>query len=118
MVQAMHMLLRHSGMQEQGIGQGAGPMLACYVAAAMHDFEHGGLTNDFLVASADELALTYNDRSPWESHHLAAGFKLLQRPKYDFLLVGWEACSTSCTCLLSCTVCVQCRTSGEAHHLG
>ena len=90
-VQAMHMLLRHSGMQEQGIGQGAGPMLACYVAAAMHDFEHGGLTNDFLVASADELALRYNDRSPWESHHLAAGFKLLQRPKYDFLLVGREA---------------------------
>ena len=51
MVQAMHMLLCHSGMQEHGIGQGAGAMLACYIAAAMHDFEHGGLTNDYLVST-------------------------------------------------------------------
>ena len=37
-------------------------LLACYTAAAVHDFEHGGLTNDFLVSSGDALAVTYNDR--------------------------------------------------------
>ena len=28
----------------------------------LHDFEHGGLTNDFLVSSADPLAIVYNDK--------------------------------------------------------
>ena len=30
----------------------------------MHDFEHRGKTNDFLVNAYDDLAVTYNDRSP------------------------------------------------------
>lgn len=30
----------------------------------MHDYEHLGRTNDFLVNSGDSLALTYNDRAP------------------------------------------------------
>lgn len=37
-------------------------LMACYSAAVMHDFEHGGLTNDFLVNSLDSLAVLYNDR--------------------------------------------------------
>jgi hypothetical protein len=37
-------------------------LMACYTAAVMHDFEHGGLTNDFLVNSLDSLAVLYNDR--------------------------------------------------------
>lgn len=28
----------------------------------LHDFEHGGLTNDFLVSSNDPLAVIYNDK--------------------------------------------------------
>jgi hypothetical protein len=28
----------------------------------LHDFEHGGLTNDFLVSSVDPLAIVYNDK--------------------------------------------------------
>lgn len=51
----------------------------------MHDFEHGGLTNDFLVNSLDLLAVRYNDRSPLENHHLAAAFTLMRKPEYDFI---------------------------------
>jgi hypothetical protein len=51
----------------------------------VHDFEHGGLTNDFLVNSLDLLAVRYNDRSPLENHHLAAAFTLMRKPEYDFI---------------------------------
>lgn len=51
----------------------------------VHDFEHGGLTNDFLVNSLDLLAVRYNDRSPLENHHLAAAFTLMRKPEYDFV---------------------------------
>eukprot|EP00798_Chlamydomonas_sp_ICE-L_P023521 gene23521-9044_t len=51
----------------------------------VHDYEHVGLTNDFLVNSSDSLAIRYNDRAPMENHHLAAAFDLLQRPEYNFL---------------------------------
>ncbi|GBF94222.1 hypothetical protein Rsub_06492 [Raphidocelis subcapitata] len=62
-------------------------MLACYTAASIHDFEHGGLTNDFLVSSTDPLAVIYNDKSPLENHHLAAAFTLLQQPEFNFTSV-------------------------------
>lgn len=51
----------------------------------VHDFEHGGLTNDFLVNSLDGLAVRYNDRSPLENHHLAAAFTLMRQPDFDFI---------------------------------
>lgn len=51
----------------------------------LHDFEHGGLTNDYLVNSMDKLAILYNDRSPLENHHLAAAFTIMCRPEYAFL---------------------------------
>lgn len=51
----------------------------------MHDFGHGGLNNDYLVKSADVLALRYNDRSPLENHHLAGAFQVLRHPECYFL---------------------------------
>jgi hypothetical protein len=42
----------------------------------MHDFNHPGVTNDFLIATSDPLALRYNDRSPLENHHCAAAFAI------------------------------------------
>jgi hypothetical protein len=51
----------------------------------VHDYDHGGLTNDYLIASGHDLALLYNDRAPLESHHAAAAFRLLRRPEYNFL---------------------------------
>lgn len=39
-------------------------LFACYLAAITHDFEHRGVTNDFLIRCSDPLALIYNDISP------------------------------------------------------
>ncbi|KAK9804098.1 hypothetical protein WJX73_007221 [Symbiochloris irregularis] len=53
--------------------------LALYLAAACHDYEHPGVTNDFLIKSGHDWALTHNDQSPLESHHASCGFKVLHK---------------------------------------
>ncbi len=52
--------------------------MAAVFASAIHDTDHPGLTNQFLVNSGSELAIMYNDESVLENHHLAVGFKILQ----------------------------------------
>lgn len=59
-------------------------------AAAIHDFEHTGTTNNFHVQTKSRLAMIYNDRSVLENHHLSVAFRLLQNPDIDILL-GLEA---------------------------
>jgi hypothetical protein len=39
-------------------------VLAALLAAIMHDYEHMGLTNDFLINCSSVLAIRYNDRAP------------------------------------------------------
>jgi 3'5'-cyclic nucleotide phosphodiesterase len=51
----------------------------------VHDYEHGGLTNDFLINTSAPLALTYNDKAPLENHHVSAAFLLLAEPSCNFL---------------------------------
>jgi 3'5'-cyclic nucleotide phosphodiesterase len=53
-------------------------MLAMYVAASVHDYDHPGVNNNFLVQTRDSRALLYNDRSVLENHHCASAFKILQ----------------------------------------
>jgi len=61
-------------------------LMALYLAAAMHDYDHPGRTNAFLVETRDPLALLYNDRSVLESHHSAAAWKLFDsKPEFNFL---------------------------------
>eukprot|EP00798_Chlamydomonas_sp_ICE-L_P024000 gene24001-9572_t len=60
-------------------------LLGCLLGAIVHDYQHTGLTNDFLVNSSDHLAIRYNDRTPMEHHHVAAVFGLLQRADYNFM---------------------------------
>eukprot|EP00300_Choanocystis_sp_HF-7_P017865 c19859_g1_i2.p1 GENE.c19859_g1_i2~~c19859_g1_i2.p1 ORF type:complete len:492 (-),score=80.63 c19859_g1_i2:121-1470(-) len=58
---------------------------ASLVAAGIHDHEHPGLNNDFMIKSGHELALRYNDRSVLENHHVSSGLVILQQPENNFL---------------------------------
>uniref|UniRef100_A0A8C6S931 Phosphodiesterase n=1 Tax=Neogobius melanostomus TaxID=47308 RepID=A0A8C6S931_9GOBI len=61
-------------------------LMALYVAAAMHDYDHPGRTNAFLVATSAPQALLYNDRSVLENHHAAAAWNLfMSQPEFNFL---------------------------------
>ncbi|XP_039985118.1 cAMP-specific 3',5'-cyclic phosphodiesterase 4D-like isoform X1 [Xiphias gladius] len=58
-------------------------IMAALFASAIHDVDHPGVTNQFLINTSSELALMYNDASVLENHHLAVGFKLLQEDNCD-----------------------------------
>ena len=52
-------------------------VFTCIVSAAVHDFEHPGVNNQYLINSSDRLTIRYNDKSVLENHHLAASFELM-----------------------------------------
>lgn len=59
--------------------------MACLIAAAVHDFEHKGLSNPFLVKTGHDRAIRYNDHHVNENHHAAAAFDVLLRDENNFL---------------------------------
>ena len=58
--------------------------MASYWSALVHDYEHGGLNNDFLIKTYHPLAITYNDQSPLENHHAAAAARLFACPELQY----------------------------------
>uniref|UniRef100_A0A1I8I4F0 Phosphodiesterase n=3 Tax=Macrostomum lignano TaxID=282301 RepID=A0A1I8I4F0_9PLAT len=60
-------------------------ILASIFACAIHDVNHPGVTNQFLINTENELAIMYNDASVLENHHCAVAFKLLQEPNSNIL---------------------------------
>eukprot|EP01053_Blabericola_migrator_P000850 Blabericola_migrator_1__849@NODE_1209_length_5104_cov_42_077427_g820_i0_p2_GENE_NODE_1209_length_5104_cov_42_077427_g820_i0NODE_1209_length_5104_cov_42_077427_g820_i0_p2_ORF_typecomplete_len405_score64_00PDEase_I/PF00233_19/4_1e64DUF4736/PF15883_5/40DUF4736/PF15883_5/1_7HD/PF01966_22/0_053_NODE_1209_length_5104_cov_42_077427_g820_i035744788 len=48
------------------------------IAALCHDVDHPGVTNQFLIASEDTLAIRYNDISVLEHHHAAFTFQAMR----------------------------------------
>jgi len=61
-------------------------LMALYTAAAMHDYDHGGRTNNFLVETYSPLAILYNDRSVLENHHAASSWSLFtSSPEFNWL---------------------------------
>ena len=86
-VQMIHMIMHHGGLLRKKVVDDL-MMLAGYIAAAIHDFEHGGVNNDFLIQTRDKLAVTYNDISPLENHHLAAAARLMSETRYRFIEVS------------------------------
>ncbi|KAJ3364983.1 hypothetical protein GGF32_000641 [Allomyces javanicus] len=57
---------------------------AIYFAAIIHDHQHPGVNNLFLISTGDHKATLYNDRSVLENHHLASAFAVLKQDEYNF----------------------------------
>jgi len=59
--------------------------LAVLFAAIIHDVDHPGYTNNFLINTGFyQYALLYNDRSVLENHHLYVGFNTLSSLECNF----------------------------------
>ena len=79
-VQASHYIYKIGGMEGflslQDIAVGI-------IAAFIHDYEHPGVNNQFLIRTKHPKAIRYSDVSPLENHHVAAVFKLWSRTEYN-----------------------------------
>ncbi|KAF6722129.1 Calcium/calmodulin-dependent 3',5'-cyclic nucleotide phosphodiesterase 1C [Oryzias melastigma] len=69
--QTLHYLLIKTGILLE--------IFAVLFAAAIHDYEHTGTTNNFHIQTRSDTALLYNDRAVQENHHISATYRLLQR---------------------------------------
>jgi len=49
------------------------------ISGFVHDTDHPGYNNAYLVNTRDILALTYNDKSVLENHHIAIAFDTMLR---------------------------------------
>ncbi|KAL7749953.1 3',5'-cyclic-nucleotide phosphodiesterase [Sorochytrium milnesiophthora] len=52
---------------------------AAIIAAAAHDVDHPGVTNNFIVKSRHPLAVLYNDSSVLECHHASTAIAIAER---------------------------------------
>eukprot|EP00325_Prymnesiales_sp_UTEX-LB-985_P034274 CAMPEP_0174722044 /NCGR_PEP_ID=MMETSP1094-20130205/37589_1 /TAXON_ID=156173 /ORGANISM="Chrysochromulina brevifilum, Strain UTEX LB 985" /LENGTH=680 /DNA_ID=CAMNT_0015922829 /DNA_START=74 /DNA_END=2116 /DNA_ORIENTATION=+ len=60
------------------------------VGAAIHDFEHPGYNNAFLVASKDPVAILYNDSSVLENFHISSAWRLMLKDEACNPLAGFS----------------------------
>jgi len=56
------------------------------LAGCIHDFEHPGFNNLFLINSKHKFAIWYNDLSVLESHHVAASYRLLSKRNFNIFI--------------------------------
>lgn len=52
-------------------------------AGAIHDHEHPGYNNLYMINTKHKLATRYNDISVLESHHVASSYKLMKEKKLN-----------------------------------
>ena len=55
------------------------------VSGLTHDIDHPGVNNNYLIATEDELAYRYNDKSVLENYHAFNAFKMLQKDELNIL---------------------------------
>jgi hypothetical protein len=60
-------------------------IMCCYIAAIIHDYDHPGYSNVYLINIQDEMSILYNDQRVLENHHLAKAWELLLKPENNFL---------------------------------
>jgi hypothetical protein len=57
--------------------------LGAILASVIHDYQHPGVNNAFLISTRDPLAIRYNDRAILEHYHSATAFELLAQEEYS-----------------------------------
>jgi hypothetical protein len=70
-LQTVHMMCTRGGLCEQGVVDDLA-LLSCYLSSIIHDFEHKGVNNDYLVRVA-------RGRLGWAAGWLWAGGPSLSR---------------------------------------
>ncbi|XP_068565563.1 dual specificity calcium/calmodulin-dependent 3',5'-cyclic nucleotide phosphodiesterase 1C-like isoform X1 [Cebidichthys violaceus] len=73
--QTIHYLLLKTGMMHWLTEL---EIFAIIFAAAIHDYEHTGTTNNFHIQTRSDTAMLYNDRAVLENYHVSAAYRLLQ----------------------------------------
>ncbi|XP_029790156.1 calcium/calmodulin-dependent 3',5'-cyclic nucleotide phosphodiesterase 1A isoform X1 [Suricata suricatta] len=81
--QTVHYIMLHTGIMHW---LNELEILAMVFAAAIHDYEHTGTTNNFHIQTRSDVALLYNDRSVLENHHVSAAYRLMQEEEMNVLI--------------------------------
>lgn len=81
--QAYHVYIKRCKIEEF-LGMTNLDIACCLISSSIHDFQHPGLNNAFLMNSTHDLAVLYNDTSVLENHHVAASFALLRDKSQNF----------------------------------
>ena len=79
-------LLQGGGMAER-LNLTKFEVFAALFAAMIHDFDHPGVSNDFLVRTSHRRAIFFNNQSVNENWHVAMAFGLLQREDQE---LAWD----------------------------
>ncbi|XDB47980.1 PREDICTED: calcium/calmodulin-dependent 3',5'-cyclic nucleotide phosphodiesterase 1A isoform X2 [Capra hircus] len=81
--QTVHYIMLHTGIMHWLTEL---EILAMVFAAAIHDYEHTGTTNNFHIQTRSDVAILYNDRSVLENHHVSAAYRLMQEEEMNVLV--------------------------------
>eukprot|EP01136_Pigoraptor_vietnamica_P030892 Opistho-1_new@90729 len=73
--QTIHFFLSQNALKD---AMSMEEMFGAVIAALIHDFEHPGFNNAFLINTRHPLAIRYNDRSVLENHHCASAFHMMK----------------------------------------
>ncbi|GET87821.1 hypothetical protein, conserved [Leishmania tarentolae] len=60
-------------------------VFSALLAAAIHDFDHPGINNNFHIKTGSYLATLYNDRSVLENLHVSSVFEHMKNPAFNIL---------------------------------
>ncbi|XP_068103100.1 dual specificity calcium/calmodulin-dependent 3',5'-cyclic nucleotide phosphodiesterase 1A isoform X2 [Hyperolius riggenbachi] len=80
--QTVHYIMLHTGIMHWLTEL---EILAMILAAAVHDYEHTGTTNNFHIQTRSDAAILYNDRSVLENHHVSAAYRIMQEDDMNIL---------------------------------